>query len=230
MASVINVSQVYYPESDGKPMGETDLHRVVGEPDHRGARQEGTHCGALLLHPVQDLVPARPHRIEGEADPVFDARGLLGHEARLQADIRVTTLPEGLDPDEVVNRNPDEWRAIVENARPVVVHVMETLAAGRDLDDPKTKSAITQDARLVVLNARAARDLGARILTRTRCVGLRRERDHWRIDLVDNRADRMVWQGVAVAQVDDRVAQALRDAIYTATNRIFEQYPHRAGS
>jgi len=27
MASVINVSQVHYPESDGKPMGETDLHR-----------------------------------------------------------------------------------------------------------------------------------------------------------------------------------------------------------
>lgn len=27
MASVINVSQAYYPESDGKPMGETDLHR-----------------------------------------------------------------------------------------------------------------------------------------------------------------------------------------------------------
>jgi DNA primase len=29
-------------------------------------------------------------------EPVFDARGLLGYEARLQADIRVTTLPEGL--------------------------------------------------------------------------------------------------------------------------------------
>jgi Uma2 family endonuclease len=27
MASVINVSQIHYPESDGKPMGETDLHR-----------------------------------------------------------------------------------------------------------------------------------------------------------------------------------------------------------
>jgi DNA primase len=80
--------------------------------------------------------------MDREADPVFDARGLLGHEARLQADIRVTTLPEELDPDEVVNRDPDEWRAIVENARPVVVHVMETLAAGRDLDDPKTKSEI----------------------------------------------------------------------------------------
>ena len=27
MASVINSTQVHYPESDGKPMGETDLHR-----------------------------------------------------------------------------------------------------------------------------------------------------------------------------------------------------------
>ena len=33
--------------------------------------------------------------LDRESDPVFDARGLLGNEARLQADIRVTTLPEG---------------------------------------------------------------------------------------------------------------------------------------
>ena len=80
--------------------------------------------------------------MDREQDPVFDARGLLGFEARLQADIRVTTLPEGLDPDEVVNRDPKEWGRILENARPVVEHVMETLAAGRNLDDPKVKSDI----------------------------------------------------------------------------------------
>jgi DNA primase len=72
----------------------------------------------------------------------FDARGLLRHEARLEADLRVTTLPEGLDPDEIVLRNPQEWASIVEAARPIVVHVMETLAAGRDLNDPKIKSEI----------------------------------------------------------------------------------------
>ncbi len=72
----------------------------------------------------------------------FDARGLLRHEARLEADLRVTTLPEGLDPDEIVLRSPEEWAHIVEAARPVVVHVMETLAAGRDLEDPKTKSEV----------------------------------------------------------------------------------------
>ncbi|MFZ6026378.1 MAG: DNA primase [Chloroflexota bacterium] len=80
--------------------------------------------------------------LERGSDPVFDARGLLGFEARLQADIRVTTLPEGLDPDEVANRDPAEWRRILDEAKPIVVHVMEMLAAGQNLDDPKTKNEI----------------------------------------------------------------------------------------
>lgn len=73
---------------------------------------------------------------------IFDPRGLVRHEARLQADVRVTTLPEGKDPDEVVLEDPDAWKRIVAEAKPVVIHVMETLAAGRNLDDPKTKSEI----------------------------------------------------------------------------------------
>lgn len=80
--------------------------------------------------------------MDREDEISFDARGLMGHEARLQADIRVTVLPPGMDPDEVVNRDPQEWQRIVDEARPVVVHVMEALAAGKDLDDPKVKSDI----------------------------------------------------------------------------------------
>jgi DNA primase len=80
--------------------------------------------------------------LDREVEAVFDARGLLRHEGRLQADIRVTTLPQGMDPDDVVNRDPAEWQQILENAKPVVVHVMETLAFGRSLDDPKVRSEI----------------------------------------------------------------------------------------
>jgi DNA primase len=80
--------------------------------------------------------------LDREQEAVFDARGLLGYEARLQADIRVAALPEGLDPDEVALRDPQEWQRIVETARPVVIHVMETLAAGRNLNDPKAKREI----------------------------------------------------------------------------------------
>ena len=82
--------------------------------------------------------------LDREADPVFDARGLLGSEGRLQADIRVTTLPDGLDPDEVVFEDADHWQQIVAEAHPIVVHVMETLAKEQDLEDAKVKSRIAK--------------------------------------------------------------------------------------
>jgi len=72
----------------------------------------------------------------------FDARGLLRHEARLKADLRVASMPDGLDPDEIVQRDPQQWQTLIENAQPVVVHVMGVLAAGRDLEDARVKSEI----------------------------------------------------------------------------------------
>jgi DNA primase len=80
--------------------------------------------------------------LDHETELAFDAHGLLRHEARLQADVRVTTIPEGMDPDEVVLRDPEEWRSILAAARPIVVHVMETLAKNQNLEDAKVKSAV----------------------------------------------------------------------------------------
>ena len=82
--------------------------------------------------------------LDREGDVVFDARGLMQVEGRLKADIRVTTLPDGLDPDEIALENPEQWAHLVEQAKPVVIHVMETLAADQDIDDPKTKEAIAR--------------------------------------------------------------------------------------
>ena len=47
--------------------------------------------------------------LEREGEVQFDARGLLRQEGRLQADIRVSTLPPGMDPDDVVNQDPAAW-------------------------------------------------------------------------------------------------------------------------
>jgi DNA primase len=82
------------------------------------------------------------HTLEREGEVLFDARGLLRQEGRLQADIRVTTLPPGMDPDDVVNHDPQTWEKLIANAKPVVVHVMETLAVDRDIEDPKVKIEI----------------------------------------------------------------------------------------
>jgi len=108
--------------------------RMVLALDPDAAGNQATLRGLEIARQTLDRSP----------DPVFDARGLLGHEARLQADIRVTTLPEGMDPDDVVNRDPQAWEQILINARPIVVHVMETLAAGQDLNDPKIKDDIAR--------------------------------------------------------------------------------------
>jgi len=80
--------------------------------------------------------------MDKEGELGFDARGLLRNEARLQADLRVASIPDDLDPDEIVARNKEEWQQIIEDAKPIVTHVMETLATGQDLNDPKVKNQI----------------------------------------------------------------------------------------
>jgi len=81
--------------------------------------------------------------LDHSSDPIFDARGLLHHESRLQADLRVSTLPDELDPDEIVLRDPNDWEQIIQTAKPIIYHVLDSLTAGQDLDDPKVKSTIT---------------------------------------------------------------------------------------
>ena len=71
-----------------------------------------------------------------------ESRELLRQERRLNVDIRVVTIPEGLDPDEVVLEDPEAWQRIIASAKPIVIHMMETLGQGRDLTDAKTKSEI----------------------------------------------------------------------------------------
>ena len=80
--------------------------------------------------------------MDREGELGFDARGLLKNEARLQADLRVASMPDDLDPDEIVARNKDEWKNLIENAKPIVTHVMDALAAGQNLNDPKIKNQI----------------------------------------------------------------------------------------
>ncbi len=80
--------------------------------------------------------------MDKEGELGFDARGLLKNESRLQADLRVATMPDDLDPDEIVARDKDEWKKLIEDAKPIVTHVMETLAAGQNINDPKVKNQV----------------------------------------------------------------------------------------
>jgi DNA primase len=80
--------------------------------------------------------------MDRENEMGFDARGLLREESRLQADLRVAAIPDGLDPDEIVAREKEEWARLIEKAKPIVTYVMETLAAGQNIIDPKVKNQV----------------------------------------------------------------------------------------
>jgi DNA primase len=80
--------------------------------------------------------------MDKEGELAFDARGLLRNESRLQADLRVASIPDDLDPDEIVARDKDEWAKLIEKAKPIVTHVMDTLAVDQNINDPKVKSQI----------------------------------------------------------------------------------------
>ncbi len=63
---------------------------------------------------------------------------------KLDADIRITRLPSGIDPDEVVLKNPADWQQILDQAKPIILFMMETLAVGHDLNDARTKGEIAE--------------------------------------------------------------------------------------
>ncbi len=81
--------------------------------------------------------------MDREGELGFDARGLLQNEARLQADLRVASMPDGLDPDEIVKRDRDEWKRLIDTAEPIIEHVMHALSQGRNLGDRKVTSEIS---------------------------------------------------------------------------------------
>ena len=49
------------------------------------------------------------------------------------------------------------------------------------------------------------------------------------IDFVDFKQHRVVWQGVTIVNVTDKVAKQLRDAIFTSVDKVMAEYPHTAG-
>lgn len=90
--------------------------------------------------------------LDRETELVFDARGTIRHESKLNADIRVAVMPDGKDPDEIVLESPDEWRGIIANARPVIEHVIDVTLQGFDLSDPHAKSSAVRAVAPILMD------------------------------------------------------------------------------
>jgi DNA primase len=107
--------------------------------------------------------------LDRDVEVRFDAHGLVRHEGRLNADIRVLTLPPGTDPDQLLRRDPALWPQLVETAKPVVAFVIETLSAEVDLNDAKAKADVVRQVMPLINDVANAveRDHYRQLLSRT---------------------------------------------------------------
>jgi DNA primase len=106
--------------------------RIVLALDADAAGEKATLRGLEIARSASDQ----------DTDFIFPVNGYMQQVKRINADIRVATLPPGKDPDEVVEQDIEEWKGLIIKAKPLVIHVMDTLADGKDIKDPRTKGEI----------------------------------------------------------------------------------------
>jgi DNA primase len=83
--------------------------------------------------------------VDHEAVPVPNWRGVIRQQETLAADIRVLTMPEGRDPDEVIRGEPDLWRRLVAEAKPVLDYLFDATASRHDMAQPRERSAAASE-------------------------------------------------------------------------------------
>lgn len=72
--------------------------------------------------------------------PVPVGPGLIVFKERLEAELLILEMPLGRDPDEVILENPQTWRDLVANAKPLLDYFLDLQARGLDLSSAQGKS------------------------------------------------------------------------------------------
>jgi len=82
--------------------------------------------------------------------PVPTPHGYIRWERELDGIIKIIALPLGRDPDDVIRKNPEDWRALVEGAQPLMDYYLEQLTRNLDLRSAKGRaSAVERLAPLI---------------------------------------------------------------------------------
>ena len=77
--------------------------------------------------------------LKRKAKPVLTAAGRMHVEHRLSANLRITTLPEGRDPDDIIRQNTEAWQELISTATPLVDYYFGIVAKQYDLDSARGK-------------------------------------------------------------------------------------------
>ncbi|PIP48871.1 MAG: DNA primase [Chloroflexi bacterium CG07_land_8_20_14_0_80_45_17] len=82
--------------------------------------------------------------LEKKVTPIPTWSGLVKYENILNAEIKVIPLPQGKDPDKVIDESPDLWQNLVEQALPILDFAFATIISKIDPNKAKDKSLAIQ--------------------------------------------------------------------------------------
>ncbi len=74
------------------------------------------------------------------AVPVPTAGGRFRHEPRLAAVVKIAAMPDGMDPDDVLRKDPSMWQRLIDGAKPLVDYYFEQAASEEDLSTAHGKA------------------------------------------------------------------------------------------
>jgi DNA primase len=75
---------------------------------------------------------------------------LIAYQAVRQSQIKVLSLPNGLDPDDLIRQDPAQWQRLVSGATAVVDFVLSRLGERHDLSAPSGKREAVHEAMAVI--------------------------------------------------------------------------------
>ena len=126
---------------------------------------------AAGIHATMRSVETAKEALPGQAEFSFDPQGMLHQEDRLDVEIVVALLPDGLDPDELILQDPARWEQLLAEAQPIVWFYFTQLLQQENPETPKGKARIVE-AMLPILQSIANRvereDYAQRIAARLR--------------------------------------------------------------
>ncbi|MEK7247705.1 MAG: DNA primase, partial [Chloroflexota bacterium] len=97
---------------------------------------DADNAGKDAMQRVAEEHAASEHVI-GNVD-AFMARAPLERQA--DAGLLVAPLPFGKDPDDLIRREPDDWRPLIDEARPYIDFWLDRIASNHDLSSPQGKA------------------------------------------------------------------------------------------
>jgi len=68
----------------------------------------------------------------------------LGTTSKLRAEMKIIPLPPGKDPDLVIRGAPESWQQLVQNALPLMDHLLTVAASKADLTKPEERSRASE--------------------------------------------------------------------------------------